>query len=168
MIYFCLWRMFVLENSEDPDKMQHSTEFLMICQCLLEYHFNPKPLIIFCYKKIVCLLCLLHIFKWTTENFYQEANTMNPDQTAPKRAVWSGSILFAIGYQSTEAVKKAVVKSGKRDYKFSVSHGLQCSISTNNSFLQKRSEILAKNKFLSNLKLMLCTRVIWKVCSIAS
>ena len=25
-----------------------------------------------------------------------EANTMNPDQTAPKGAVWSGSILFAI------------------------------------------------------------------------
>ena len=28
--------------------------------------------------------------------FTMEANTMNPDQTSPKRAVWSGSILFAI------------------------------------------------------------------------
>ena len=28
--------------------------------------------------------------------FIIEANTMNPDQTAPKGAVWSGSLLFAI------------------------------------------------------------------------
>ena len=27
-------------------------------------------------------------------NFIMEANTMNPDQIAPKGAVWSGSILF--------------------------------------------------------------------------
>ena len=29
-------------------------------------------------------------------NFFMDANTMNPDQTAPKGAVWSGVILFAI------------------------------------------------------------------------
>ena len=28
--------------------------------------------------------------------FTSEANTMKPDQTAPKGAVWSGSLLFAI------------------------------------------------------------------------
>ena len=29
-------------------------------------------------------------------NFIMEATTMNPDQTAPMEAVWSGSILFGI------------------------------------------------------------------------
>ena len=29
--------------------------------------------------------------------FVMDANSMNPDQTAPKGAVWSGSILFAKG-----------------------------------------------------------------------
>ena len=28
--------------------------------------------------------------------FIMEANTMNPDQTAPKEAVWSGSMSFTI------------------------------------------------------------------------
>ena len=34
--------------------------------------------------------------------FTMESNTINPDQTTPKGAVWSEPILFgSIGYQST-------------------------------------------------------------------
>ena len=37
----------------------------------------------FCHKNVVCFIHLLHVFKCTPEIFYKEANTMNPDQTAP-------------------------------------------------------------------------------------
>ena len=41
--------------------------------------------------------------KFTPDYFTKEANTMNPDQTAPKGALLSGSIVFAIkqGYRLT-------------------------------------------------------------------
>ena len=32
----------------------------------------------------VCLYCLLHIFKCTSDHFLIEAINMNPDQTAPR------------------------------------------------------------------------------------
>ena len=38
-------------------------------------------------ENYVCLLHLMHLFKCTSEYFVMEANTMNSDQTAPKRAV---------------------------------------------------------------------------------
>ena len=49
-------------------------------------------------KKNVRFLLLLHIY---IQMHFRlplviDANTMNPDQTAPKEAVWSGFILFAI------------------------------------------------------------------------
>ena len=43
----------------------------------------------------------LHLVQFRLD-FIMEASTMNPDQTAPKRAVWSGSILVAI-YWLTES-----------------------------------------------------------------
>ena len=48
------------------------------------YDFNlyqPFSCYFLCPDNIVCLLCLLHISLRT--NFIMEANTMNPDQTAP-------------------------------------------------------------------------------------
>ena len=39
---------------------------------------------------------LIRLLLSTLEPFTTEANTMNPDQTAPKGAVWSWCILFAI------------------------------------------------------------------------
>ena len=60
---------------------------------LANIFFCPEKLII-CKRRIKqCLLHLLHIFD---SKFTVEANTTAPDQTAPKGAVLSGSILFAI------------------------------------------------------------------------
>ena len=42
----------------------------------------------------VSLSRLLHILSALQNAFTMEANTMNTDQTAPKGAVWSESILF--------------------------------------------------------------------------
>ena len=48
----------------------------------------------FCHENVVCLSSLLHIYsKAQTNTSTLEANTMNPDQTAPKGA---GSMMFAI------------------------------------------------------------------------
>ena len=44
---------------------------------------NPYPAYIFSPEN-VCLLPLLHILRCTQTNLITEANTMNPDQTAPK------------------------------------------------------------------------------------
>ena len=38
-------------------------------------------------------ICCIYLLQ---KNFIMEANSMNPDQTAPSGAVWSGSILLAI------------------------------------------------------------------------
>ena len=58
--------------------------------CLFK-NVNPYSMV-----NAVCLLCLLHILLiHTVEKNTLEVNTMNPDQTA-LRAVYSGSILFAI------------------------------------------------------------------------
>ena len=41
------------------------------------------------------------------------ANIMNPDQTAPKGAVWSGSILFSIiGFQDETTIWIIVMNGG--------------------------------------------------------
>ena len=45
---------------------------------------------------VVCFLWLLYISKCISDKSLMEANHMNPGQTAPKGAVWSGSILCAI------------------------------------------------------------------------
>ena len=64
--------------------------------CVIANSFiNPYSAYIFCIKNI-CILHLLHTFRCIPTTFIMEANTMNSDQTAPKWAVWSGSILFAI------------------------------------------------------------------------
>ena len=58
---------------------------------------NPYPTTIFLSWKC-CLLFMpaAYIQVHFRLDFIIEANTMNPDQTAPKGAVWSGSILFTI------------------------------------------------------------------------
>ena len=58
--------------------------------------------------------------------FVMEANTMNPDQTAPKGAVWSGSILFAIKIikvhkQMREQTTIIVINSGEKVKKMQLS-----------------------------------------------
>ena len=49
-------------------------------------------LLFFCPKMAICLIYSNAI----KTNFIMEANTMNPDQTAPKGAVWSGFIVLVI------------------------------------------------------------------------
>ena len=59
---------------------------------------NPYPHNIFCPGNVVCLIHLLHMYKYIPGykfNFIIEANSKDLDQTAPIEAVWSGSILFA-------------------------------------------------------------------------
>ena len=53
------------------------------------------PLIILMSWNMSCLLDLLYIIKCLYFQLIMDANYMNPDQTAPKGAVWFGSILFA-------------------------------------------------------------------------
>ena len=60
------------------------------------HHILTLILAIFLSWKCCLFLSLLHIFVHFRLDFIMEVNTMNPDQTAPLEAVWSGSILFAI------------------------------------------------------------------------
>ena len=46
-------------------------------------------------EKVVCLCRLLNILANFSNIFLHTANSVDPDQTAPKGAVWSGSKLFA-------------------------------------------------------------------------
>ena len=67
----------------------------------------------FCPENVVCLMCLLHKFKCTTDYlFTMEANTINPDQTA------TGFILFAIKTNKIHKQKREqttmVMNGGKR------------------------------------------------------
>ena len=55
------------------------------------------PPLLFCHENVVSFINLLHISNALQTRFlFMEANKFNPDQTATKGAVWSGSILFAI------------------------------------------------------------------------
>ena len=54
-------------------------------------HDSPSFILKMASAYYVCCIYSKH-----TSDLIMEANTMNPDQTAPKGAVWSGSILFAI------------------------------------------------------------------------
>ena len=45
-------------------------------------------------KNLVCFSHLLHIFTSILTNLSIEANNVDPDQTAPIGAVWSGSTMF--------------------------------------------------------------------------
>ena len=58
----------------------------------------PNILLLFCFYPEMSSACYVY-FIYTnalSTNFITEANTMNPDQTAPLGAVWSGFIVFAI------------------------------------------------------------------------
>ena len=44
---------------------------------------DHKVLIFFVPESVICFLRLLHITKCTPGIFFLDANTMNPDQTAP-------------------------------------------------------------------------------------
>ena len=58
---------------------------------------NPYPANIFFFLKTSPAYYVCCIFLNAFQNTYiMEANPMNPDQTAPQGAVWSGSLLFAI------------------------------------------------------------------------
>ena len=56
-----------------------------------KYFFIPKLSAFY-----VCLPSAAYIQVYLRQDFIMEANTKDPDQTASKGAVWSGSILFAI------------------------------------------------------------------------
>ena len=58
---------------------------------------------IFGLENVVCFLCLLHYIQVHLRlDFIMEANTMNPDQTAPENMlIWD----CTIGYQRTKAEK---------------------------------------------------------------
>ena len=47
-------------------------------------------------ENVVCWSCLLQIIALHTDKLSIEANSVDPEQTAPLGAVWSGSTLFAI------------------------------------------------------------------------
>ena len=70
----------------------HSSKFQQICKFIID----PYGVYIFCPAKVVCLLCLVYIFKYNQNTDIMEANITNPDQIDPKGAVWSVFILFAI------------------------------------------------------------------------
>ena len=69
-------------------------------KCLYCNHFWKAPgQIIFTWdvKRICFILNKLTFWQNALQDkFAKEANTMNPDQTAPKEAVWFGSKLFAM------------------------------------------------------------------------
>ena len=46
-------------------------------------------------ENVVCLCRLLYILAIISNLFRIQANSVDPDQTAPRGAVWSGSTLFA-------------------------------------------------------------------------
>ena len=74
---------------------------LILFECVLEcrYHIykliNPFPAIFFVRKKSVFLF-LLHVYKCSQTGFIMAANTMSPDQMAPKKAVLPGFKVFAV------------------------------------------------------------------------
>ena len=47
-------------------------------------------------ENVVCWSRLLHIIAYITDESSIEANSVDPEQTAPIGAVWSGSTLSAI------------------------------------------------------------------------
>ena len=53
---------------------------------------HPHSTSILCPEKVVCFLHLLHIFVHFRLDFIMEANTMDPDQTAPDLFVWFDSL----------------------------------------------------------------------------
>ena len=74
-------------SEEVPYWVMMATQDKIIIQVILYLpkiigHLKPYPSIYFCPENVVCFICLLHIFKCTSD-FNMEANTMNPDQTAP-------------------------------------------------------------------------------------
>ena len=46
-------------------------------------------------ENVLCLCCLLNILVTFQTYFCIQANSVDPDQTAPRKSVWSGSTLFA-------------------------------------------------------------------------
>ena len=70
--------------------VQSGLGYSLLCQVELQKPINPKySTTLFCHENVICF------FKSTS---YIQVNFrcitfMNPDQTAPFRAVWSGSIL---------------------------------------------------------------------------
>ena len=57
---------------------------------------NPYPANILSWKCRMFVTSAAYTQMHFKNIFIMEANTMNPDQTAPKGAVWSGSIVFAL------------------------------------------------------------------------
>ena len=64
-----------------------TTDQTALSEFTLSSPFQPLFCHYFCPENIVCFLRLLHIFKCNPDNFINEANNMNPDQTALKGAV---------------------------------------------------------------------------------
>ena len=78
--------MFWLQNNK---KLNHN--YALISEGLQQDTFNPFSAIMFCPENVICIYPELF-----QTYFINEANTMNLDQTAPQRKVWSGCILFAM------------------------------------------------------------------------
>ena len=65
---------------------------LYFCIAILTLKVPRKPVS----EKVVCLYRLLNILAYFSNLFFCiQANNVDPDQTAPEGAVWSGSTLFA-------------------------------------------------------------------------
>ena len=62
-----------------------------LCVTLLTLKMPRKP----ASENVVCFCRLLNILANCSNLFCTQANSVDPDQTAPRGAVWSGSILFA-------------------------------------------------------------------------
>ena len=59
-------------------------------------NLNPYPANVFVLKMSSVVMSAAYIQVHFRLDSIMESNIMNPDQTAPLGAVWSGSILFAI------------------------------------------------------------------------
>ena len=78
----------------------------------------PSPAHDFCPENFDCSFCQLHRFKCTQTTFIPEANTINPDQTAPNEQSDLGSYVLHFsnkGYQSASADKIDVTCCEWRD-----------------------------------------------------
>ena len=76
-------------------------------------NINPHLANTFCSEIVFRLLRPLHIFKMHSRNFLPSNKPMNPDQTAPKGAVSSGFILFAIKAAQVHKQMRAGVVNSK-------------------------------------------------------
>ena len=71
----------LIPNRVSPDGLCSSLVLYSFSHYKQNFKLNSYPVTIFCPENAVCFLCLLHIFKCTSD-FFKEANNIKIDQTA--------------------------------------------------------------------------------------